>query len=87
MINLIHNILERGLFMKIEDGANSYYEYGLPKWLEDSRDEYLKSKGSNIEDCLYCEFQSDINVAEIEQIITSEQAWYLRGKYLGLERG
>lgn len=72
--------------MKKENCIDSYYEYGLPKWLEDSRDEYINGKGSSIEDCLYCEFQSDINVAEIEQIITSEQAWYLREKYLGLER-
>lgn len=32
-------------------------------------------------DCDYCELQSSINAAEVEHIITSEQAWYLRKKY------
>lgn len=64
----------------------SYHEYGLPKWLEESRDAYLANKNSTLWDCYYCEFQSDINVAEVEQLITTEQAWYLREKYLGLER-
>ena len=30
--------------------------------------------------------QSDINAAEVDQMITSEQAWFLREKYLGLSR-
>lgn len=37
-------------------------------------------------DCAYDELQSDINIAEVEQIISSEQAWYLREKYLRMER-
>lgn len=37
-------------------------------------------------DCDYCSLQSDINSAEVNQIISEEQAWYLRKKYLGLER-
>ena len=36
--------------------------------------------------CDYCELQSNINVAEVEQIITPEQAWYLREKYLGIKK-
>lgn len=34
----------------------------------------------------YCELQSNINVAEDEDLITSEQAWYLREKYLRITR-
>lgn len=34
----------------------------------------------------YCELQSNINVAEVEQDITTEQAWYLREKYLYLRK-
>ena len=61
-------------------------EYGLPKYLEESIKAYVKGKDTSIWDCLYCELQSDINVAEQEQEITSEQAWHLREKYLGLNR-
>lgn len=64
----------------------SYNEYGLPKWLQESIDIYKNNTNKMIDDCLYCELQSDINVAEVEQLITSEQAWYLREKYLGLNQ-
>lgn len=37
-------------------------------------------------DCDYCELQSDINIAEVEQLISSEQAWHLREKYLRIEK-
>ena len=30
-------------------------------------------------DAYYCELQADINFAEVEGEISSEQAWYLRG--------
>lgn len=64
-----------------------YLECNLPVWLEQSIQEYQEQKDSSLWDCVYCELQSDINVAEVEQLISSEQAWYLRGKYLGLEKG
>ena len=34
-------------------------------------------------DCYYDELNSDINVMENDGVISSEQAWYLRSKYLG----
>ncbi len=37
-------------------------------------------------DCDWCDLNSDINVAEVEQEISSEQTWYLREKYLRMER-
>jgi len=64
----------------------SYNEYGLPDWLNESIKAYTENINKNIWDCLYCELQSDINVAEVENLITSEQAWYLREKYLGLKK-
>lgn len=64
----------------------SYNEYGLPGWLKESINAFVNNTNKMITDCLYCELQSDINVAEVEQLITSEQAWYLREKYLGLSR-
>jgi hypothetical protein len=54
----------------------SYNEYGLPDWLNESIKAYTENTNKNIWDCLYCELQSDINVAEVENLITSEQAWY-----------
>ena len=35
-------------------------------------------------DCYFCELQSDINAAEVEGMITTEQADYLRVTYLRL---
>ncbi|MFR6040340.1 MAG: hypothetical protein ACLUHL_02875 [Dysosmobacter welbionis] len=37
-------------------------------------------------DCDYLNLQTDINNAEVNQVISSEQAWYLREKYLRIER-
>ena len=72
----------------------SYLERGLPPFLKDSIEAMKKAwkkldKGEKYLrwDCDYCNLQTDINNAEINQIITSEQAWYLREKYLRLERG
>ncbi|MFR4368722.1 MAG: hypothetical protein ACLT4F_08060 [Clostridia bacterium] len=64
----------------------SYNEYGLPKWLEESIKTYTTNTNKMIDDCLYCELQSDINVAEVENLISSDQAWDLREKYLGLRK-
>lgn len=72
---------------------NSYLECGLPDFLLesvqamakawqmlDAGQEYLRW------DCDYCNLQSDINSAEVNQLISPEQAWYLREKYLRMER-
>lgn len=71
----------------------SYLECGLPEWLKKSINkmaeiwEQLDRGEENYRwDCYYCELQSDINVAEVEQIISSEQAWYLREKYLRISK-
>lgn len=37
-------------------------------------------------DCYYDELNSDINVMEVDGDLTSDQAWYLREKYLGRVR-
>lgn len=68
-------------------------ECGLPPLLEESIEQMKKAweKLDNGEeylrwDCEYCNLQTDINVAEVEQMITPEQAWYLREKYLRIRR-
>jgi plasmid maintenance system antidote protein VapI len=71
----------------------SYLECGLPQFLQasiemmktaweklDSGEKYIHWDGD------YCSLQSDINIAEVNQIISEEQAWYLREKYLRMER-
>lgn len=73
--------------MDYEDDKKNCMECGLPEWLEKSIQTYVDGQDSSIWDCLYCELQADINVAEVEQIITPAQAWHLREKYLGIERG
>lgn len=72
---------------------DSYLEHGLPEFLTasikqmeaaweklDSGQQYLRW------DCDFCNLQSDINIAETGNAITSDQAWYLRTKYLRIER-
>ena len=70
-----------------------YMEYGLPKLLELSIQKYkngLKLLEDGVDytlwDCDYCELQSNINIAEVENMISSDQAWYLREKYLGIKK-
>jgi hypothetical protein len=72
----------------------SYLECGLPPFLEESIQlmvqawEKLDAGEKYLHwDCDYCNLQTDINIAEVEQIISSKQAWYLREKYLRMERG
>lgn len=70
----------------------SYLECNLPDLLIESieRMKIAWKKYDNGErsdwDCDYCELQSNINIAEVEQLISSEQAWYLREKYLRMSR-
>ena len=70
---------------------NSYLECGLPPFLVDSIEAMKKAwdlldRGEvyNLWDCDYCNLQTDINIAEGGQAISSKQAWYLRRKYLRL---
>jgi hypothetical protein len=71
----------------------SYLECGLPPFLSESvntmADAWRKIDGGEDYlrwDCDYCSLQSDINSAEVNRLISAEQAWYLREKYLRIER-
>lgn len=70
-----------------------YLERNLPEVLQTSLETFKKAKekilnGATVQffDCYYCELQSDINSAQVSGMISSEQAWYLREKYLEIER-
>jgi len=71
----------------------SYLECGLPDFLMESIaqmqaawDRLDRGEKDLCWDCDYCNLQTDINNAEVNQVISSEQAWYLREKYLRMER-
>ncbi|MBP0954429.1 MAG: hypothetical protein J6M90_02145 [Oscillospiraceae bacterium] len=71
----------------------SYLEYELPELLKDSIEKMKKTwerLDAGIPDMAwdgdYCELQSNINICEVAQLISSEQAWYLREKYLRMEK-
>ena len=71
----------------------SYLECGLPDFLRESIaqmqaawDQLDRGEKDLRWDCDYCNLQADINNAEVNQVISSEQAWYLREKYLRMER-
>ena len=71
-----------------------YLECGLPKYLQLSLENMKKSweiedsgKRDIHWDLYWCELNADINSAEMDRTISSEQAWYLREKYLRMERG
>lgn len=72
----------------------SYLECGLPPYLQISLDNMKKSwaiedsgKTDYHWDLYWCELNADINSAEVDQIISAEQAQYLRSKYLRMEKG
>lgn len=71
----------------------THYECGLPEYLRVSLNNMKKSwevvdsgKTDNRWDIYWCELNADINSAEVENIISSEQAWYLRSKYLRMKK-
>ena len=71
----------------------SYLEKGLPGYLQKSIAamqaswRIVDSGQRDLHwDLVWCELNADINSAEAEQEISSDQAWYLRRKYLRMEK-
>ena len=71
----------------------SYLECGLPDDLQASIREMQKSwtiidnREKDLHwDLYWCDLNALINSYEVDQVISSEQAWYLREKYLRMER-
>ncbi len=70
----------------------TYLERGLPHFLVESIST-MKSAWEKVDngkeylhwDCDYCNLQTDINNAEVNQVISPDQARYLRKKYLRME--
>lgn len=71
----------------------THFECGLPKYLAESLERMKKSweivdsgERDYHWDICWCELNADLNSAEVENLISSEQAWYLRQKYLRIEK-
>ena len=71
----------------------SYLEKSLPAYLQKSIAamqaswEIVDCGGKDLHwDIYWSELNADINSAETEQEISSDQAWYLRRKYLRMEK-
>ena len=72
--------------MLLDNPNNDYLECNLPEFLIESINNYKRNSKTIRCDIYYSTLQSDINVAEVEGFITPNQAWYLRGKYLGYDK-
>lgn len=73
--------------------SKEYLECDLPPYLQASLKQMIASweRLDNGQedmqwDMNWCELNADINVAELGREISSEQAWYLREKYLRMKR-
>ena len=64
--------------------TKEYYEINLPGYLQ--RDLDAMKEGKWPYDCLWGELYGSINCAFIDGAITEDHAWYLREKYLDMER-
>ena len=71
--------------MSLENTNKDYLEFSIPEFLKDSIDNFNKNVKTSLYDVYYCTLQSDINVAEVGGYISSNQAWFLRKKYLGVD--
>ena len=64
--------------------TKEYYEINLPGYLQHDLD--AMKEGKLPYDCLWGELYGSINCAFIDGDITEDHAWYLREKYLDMER-
>ena len=71
--------------MSLENVNKDYLEFNIPDFLKDSINKFNINRKNSLYDVYYCTLQSDINVAEIGGYISSNQAWFLRKKYLGID--
>lgn len=74
--------------------SKKYLERDLPPYLQSSLENMIASwkivdsgKKDYHWDLYWSELNADINSAEVEQEISTEQAWYLRENYLRIKRG
>ena len=71
--------------MSLENVNKDYLEFNIPDFLRYSINMFNRNIKTSLYDIYYCTLQSDINVAEVGGYISSNQAWFLRKKYLGVD--
>ena len=71
--------------MSLENVNKDYLEFNIPDFLRYSINMFNRNIKTSLYDIYYCTLQSDINVAEVEGLITPNQANFLRKKYLKLD--
>ena len=71
--------------MSLENVNKDYLEFNIPDFLRYSINMFNRNIKTSLYDIYYCTLQSDINVAEVGGYISSNQAWFLRKKYLGID--
>lgn len=64
--------------------SKTYLECNLPKYVQHDIEQLIvgREKNSSLLDCMECELQASINSAEVDLVISTLQAMYLRAKYL-----
>ena len=72
--------------LSLEQNNKEYLQKDIPSFLRLSINNYKRSVKENMGqiDIYYGILQSDINNAEVNGLISNNQAWYLREKYLGV---
>ena len=64
--------------------TKEYYEINLPVYLQHDLNAMKERKYPY--DCLWCELYDSINCAYLDGDISEDHAWYLREKFLNMER-
>lgn len=82
------SVMDAADYVAGKPADESYVEQELPEWLKESIETMTgiwdiidAGDEPQFRDLYYADLQSDINVAEVEHIISREQARYLRRKY------
>ena len=78
------NVTIEDLILLEQEEYNKAYEDEVPPFLKESlmKVKKYRSKENDLFDCYLDELNSSINVSEVENLISKEQASYLRVKYL-----
>ena len=79
--NFDHDTYSHASMTNLEKGLPAYLQRSLDAMKESWKIE--DSGGTDLHwDCWWCELNADINSAEVDSLISHEQAAYLRRKYL-----
>lgn len=78
--------LSMEFIMSLDNSNKDYLEFNLPGFLKESIQNFVKNINTSHYDIYYSTLQNDINVSEVSGYITPNQAWFLRKKYLRVDK-